>query len=170
MLKKKEWIAVAVGLAVTIVFFVGIGPARSLFISSSESAVLSENTDASQQETPVQISESQFSRTTSGVLYQDSVVGAGAEATAGKNVTVHYIGALTDGQVFDSSRSRNLPFTFALGSGQVIKGWEEGVAGMKVGGTRILVIPPELGYGANGIGPIPPNATLIFEVELLGVE
>jgi FKBP-type peptidyl-prolyl cis-trans isomerase len=102
----------------------------------------------------------------------DSTIGTGAEAVAGKKVTVHYTGTLESGAVFDSSKDRGAPFTFTLGAGEVIKGWDEGVAGMKVGGTRVLVIPPELGYGASGTpdGAIPPNAALRFEVELLGVE
>ncbi len=101
----------------------------------------------------------------------DQVVGSGAEAVAGKKVTVNYLGTLTDGTKFDSSYDRNQPFDFMLGGGQVIKGWDQGVVGMKVGGKRKLVIPPELGYGAQGAGgTIPPNATLVFEVELLGVE
>ena len=106
-----------------------------------------------------------------GLKYTDDVVGTGAEAVAGKNVVVHYTGWLTDGTKFDSSRDRNQPFTFPLGRGQVIKGWDEGVAGMKVGGKRTLNIPPDLGYGARGAGGvIPPNATLKFEVELLDVK
>ncbi|AJC21973.1 FKBP-type peptidyl-prolyl cis-trans isomerase [Pandoraea pulmonicola] len=108
--------------------------------------------------------------TDSGLQYDDLQVGDGAEATAGKTVTVHYTGWLTDGQKFDSSKDRNDPFAFVLGGGMVIRGWDEGVAGMKVGGKRKLVIPPELGYGARGAGGvIPPNATLVFEVELLNV-
>lgn len=100
----------------------------------------------------------------------DIVVGTGAEATAGKRVSVHYVGTLTDGKKFDSSRDRSEPFEFALGRGQVIKGWDQGVQGMKVGGTRKLVIPPDLAYGARGFPPvIPPGSTLVFEVELLGV-
>src|SRR5688500_18494425 len=108
--------------------------------------------------------------TASGLTYQDVVVGAGAEAKKGDDVSVHYTGRLMDGTKFDSSKDRNQPFEFALGAGQVIKGWDEGVAGMKVGGTRKLTIPPSLGYGARGAGGvIPPNADLIFEVVLLVV-
>jgi len=101
---------------------------------------------------------------------EDSKVGDGAVAEAGKQVSVHYTGWLTDGTKFDSSKDRGQPFTFQLGAGQVIKGWDQGVAGMKVGGVRKLTIPASLGYGASGAGGvIPPNATLVFEVELLGV-
>lgn len=101
---------------------------------------------------------------------EDEVVGKGAEAKSGDTVSVHYTGWLTDGTKFDSSLDRNQPFQFALGQGQVIKGWDEGVAGMKVGGKRKLTIPPDMGYGAQGAGGvIPPNATLVFEVELLSV-
>jgi FKBP-type peptidyl-prolyl cis-trans isomerase FkpA len=112
--------------------------------------------------------------TASGLTYDDKVVGSGAEAKAGQQVSVHYTGWLfyggERGKKFDSSKDRGEPFAFPLGAGHVIKGWDEGVAGMKVGGTRVLTIPPQLGYGARGAGGvIPPNATLIFEVELLGV-
>lgn len=108
--------------------------------------------------------------TSSALQYWDIVVGTGATATPGSTVKVHYSGFLTTGQKFDSSRDRGEPFSFLLGQGQVIKGWDEGVAGMKVGGQRQLRIPPQLGYGAEGAGGvIPPNATLIFDVELLGV-
>lgn len=97
-------------------------------------------------------------------------IGIGTEATAGKSVSVHYTGWLTDGTKFDSSHDRNQAFSFNLGAGQVIKGWDQGVQGMRVGGKRRLTIPSELGYGARGAGGvIPPNATLVFEVELLGV-
>ncbi|HQP36329.1 MAG TPA: FKBP-type peptidyl-prolyl cis-trans isomerase [Polyangiaceae bacterium] len=101
---------------------------------------------------------------------QDLVVGSGATAAAGQRVSVHYTGWLTNGSKFDSSLDRGKPFQFTLGAGQVIKGWDQGVAGMRVGGKRKLTIPAELGYGARGFPPvIPPNSTLVFEVELLGV-
>ncbi|MBM3357186.1 MAG: FKBP-type peptidyl-prolyl cis-trans isomerase [Betaproteobacteria bacterium] len=108
--------------------------------------------------------------TPSGLTIEDLVVGEGAVAAAGQPVKVHYTGRLTDGTKFDSSKDRNDPFVFSLGAGRVIRGWDEGVQGMKVGGKRKLTIPPALGYGARGAGGvIPPNATLVFEVELLGV-
>jgi FKBP-type peptidyl-prolyl cis-trans isomerase FkpA len=111
----------------------------------------------------------------SGLQYEDVQAGSGEEAKSGAYVTVHYTGWLqnpdgSEGRKFDSSKDRNSPFQFPLGAGHVIKGWDEGVQGMKVGGVRRLVIPSSLGYGARGAGGvIPPNATLIFEVELLGV-
>lgn len=115
--------------------------------------------------------------TPSGLQYEDTVVGQGAEAKAGQHVQVHYTGWLHDpaaangrGSKFDSSKDRGSPFSFPLGAGHVIRGWDEGVQGMKVGGTRVLQIPAELGYGARGAGGvIPPNATLVFEVDLLAV-
>ena len=114
-------------------------------------------------------------KTPSGLQYEDTVVGDGAQASPGQYVQVHYTGWLyQDGQQgakFDSSLDRNDPFEFSLGAGMVIRGWDEGVAGMKVGGKRTLIIPPELGYGARGAGGvIPPNATLKFDVELLGTD
>ena len=112
--------------------------------------------------------------TASGLQYEDTIPGTGATATAGQRVSVHYTGWLFNngqqGAKFDSSKDRGQPFQFGLGAGQVIRGWDEGVQGMKVGGTRRLVIPADLGYGARGAGGvIPPNATLLFEVELLAV-
>ncbi len=113
----------------------------------------------------------------SGLQYEDTVAGSGAEAAAGQRVKVHYTGWLHDpaapnqrGRKFDSSKDRGDPFVFPLGAGHVIRGWDEGVQGMKVGGTRVLTIPADLGYGARGAGGvIPPNATLVFEVDLLAV-
>ena len=114
-----------------------------------------------------------FTTTASGLQFEDTIVGSGAEAKAGRNVTVHYTGWLYEngeqGAKFDSSKDRDEPFIFPLGAGMVIKGWDEGVQGMQVGGTRVLLIPASLGYGARGAGGvIPPHATLRFEVELLG--
>jgi FKBP-type peptidyl-prolyl cis-trans isomerase FkpA len=108
--------------------------------------------------------------TDSGLKYEDLIEGDGAQAAAGQRVSVHYTGWLLDGDKFDSSLDRGQPFEFSLGSGMVIRGWDEGVVGMKVGGKRRLTIPPQLGYGARGAGGvIPPNATLVFDVELIDI-
>lgn len=108
--------------------------------------------------------------TGSGLKYVDEVVGTGASPAPGKTVVVHYTGKLQNGTIFDSSKNRNQPFEFPIGVGRVIKGWDEGVMSMKVGGKRKLIIPPELGYGAKQAGQIPPNSTLFFDVELLEVK
>nr|WP_139088781.1 FKBP-type peptidyl-prolyl cis-trans isomerase [Oscillochloris trichoides] len=122
-------------------------------------------------EAPTTVEESQYTTTPTGLQYYDMQVGTGAEATVGKTVEVHYTGWLTDGTMFDSSLSRGETFMFQVGAGRVIKGWDEGVAGMRVGGQRQLRVPASLGYGARGYPPvIPANATLIFEVELVEVK
>lgn len=114
--------------------------------------------------------DEQVVTTPSGLKYVDLVAGTGAEATKGQRVKVHYTGWLKDGKKFDSSVDRGQPFEFPLGAGRVIRGWDEGVAGMKIGGKRKLIIPSDLGYGPRGAGGvIPPNAELTFEVELLGI-
>ena len=113
---------------------------------------------------------SEIITTASGLKYQEITIGTGAAPKQGNKVTVHYIGTLEDGTKFDSSRDRGTPFSFLLGAGRVIKGWDRGVAGMKVGGQRVLIIPAEMAYGTRGAGNvIPPNAALIFDVELLGL-
>lgn len=130
----------------------------------AESSQIEQNSQASQ-------SAVMGDSTTSQLKIEDEKVGTGDEAVAGKSVTVNYVGTLLDGTKFDSSYDRNQPFTFNLGAGEVIKGWDQGVAGMKVGGKRKLTIPSDLGYGPAGAPPvIPPNATLVFEVELLSVK
>jgi len=108
-------------------------------------------------------------REVGGMKIEDVVIGTGTEASAGKTIVVNYTGKLEDGTVFDSSIPRGEPFTFVLGAGQVIEGWDKGFDGMKVGGERILTIPAEMGYGAMDMGAIPPNSTLIFDVELVDV-
>ncbi|CAN5768200.1 hypothetical protein BH24GEM1_BH24GEM1_17640 [soil metagenome] len=118
-----------------------------------------------------EIDSAALTKTASGLQYQEMATGTGPEATPGQIAVVHYTGWLTDGTKFDSSRDRGQPFSFPLGGGQVIAGWDQGVAGMKVGGRRKLVIPPELGYGPMGSPPvIPPAATLVFDVELLELQ
>ena len=116
-----------------------------------------------------QVSQEQTAGALEELKIQDEIVGTGVAAKSGDVVEVHYTGKLTDGTVFDSSVPRNTPFKFTIGAGQVIKGWDEGIPGMKVGGKRILTIPSTLAYGAEGQGPIPPNSTLIFEVQLLKI-
>jgi peptidylprolyl isomerase len=121
--------------------------------------------------TPKKSMSEQITTTDSGLQYVELVEGTGNSPKVGQKVTVHYTGTLEDGSKFDSSRDRNDPFTFQIGVGQVIKGWDEGVMSMKIGGRRKLIIPSDLGYGPRGAGGvIPPNATLIFDVELLGVK
>ncbi|MFZ2484732.1 MAG: FKBP-type peptidyl-prolyl cis-trans isomerase [Minisyncoccia bacterium] len=145
-LNKNQGIAVAAGM-VFLAYLLFSGPIMNLFNPSSQ--------DAS-AEVPQ-----------TGVNVQDVVVGTGPEASSGDTLTVHYIGTLADGKVFDSSVDRNVPFVFTIGTGSVIRGWDEGLIGMKVGGKRELIIAPDYGYGPQGVGPIPPNSTLYFQVELL---
>lgn len=149
-LEQKEWIAVAVAIFIIGFFFVFGQSIISLFTNKN----LQTAVKAQQPE----------------ILVEDKVVGTGDEALSGDRVVVDYTGRFVDGKVFDSSIARKEPFQFQLGVGQVIKGWDQGIVGMKVGGTRIISVPPELGYGPNDYGPIPGNSTLIFEVQLLKVE
>ncbi|MFA6227052.1 MAG: FKBP-type peptidyl-prolyl cis-trans isomerase [Candidatus Paceibacterota bacterium] len=149
---KKTYIAITIAIVLVLLFVGGTGLINNLISTQNV------------------IDQKQTEKKTPTVDLSDTVVGIGAVATAGKEVTVHYTGVFTSGQKFDSSRDRGVPFTFKLGSGMVIKGWDIGIEGMKVGGKRILIIPPEFGYGANDYGPIPGNSTLIFEVELLSVK
>jgi FKBP-type peptidyl-prolyl cis-trans isomerase len=174
----REWIAVAVALvAAAILFFGGniwnffFGNSVSSSSTISATAPLTNNpTNATTTSGSVTSTTMQNISTTKGIEIYDEQVGTGAEAVAGKTVSAHYIGTLTDGTKFDSSVDRGQPFEFPLGAGRVIKGWDIGIAGMKVGGVRRLVISPELAYGAQAIGPIPANSTLIFEVQLVAVK
>lgn len=163
--KYQTYIGVAVALAVVVLFFVFMGGRPESITTEIGSDMNVAGALGSNQTTGT----TQGMNDVTELMIQDVVVGTGAEAKAGNTVTVEYVGAFTDGNVFDTSRGRE-PFTFSLGAGQVIKGWDQGVAGMKVGGKRILLIPSSLGYGATGAGPIPPNTTLMFEVELLEVK
>lgn len=157
-LNKKEWIGVAAVIAAVFLIFFG-GKYISQYWPSESSATWPE----------VGNQNNTMQKNQNGLKVQDTLVGTGAEAVKGKTLTVNYTGKLLDGSTFDSSVGR-APFSFKLGAGDVIKGWDMGLVGMKVGGKRILIIPPELGYGERGFGPIPANATLIFEVELSKVQ
>jgi len=164
--KKQTYIAVALAVVVVIIFimlgFFGVQG----FGAQQGAATGSINNDSQ-----VILDELSKTGTVSQLRTAKIADGAGAELKAGDTITVHYIGVLPDGTVFDSSRDRGTPFTFTLGVGQVIQGWDQGLVGKKVGDRLILAIPSELGYGAQGAGGvIPPNATLIFDVEVLGVE
>ena len=148
-LNRSQAIAVFAGLAViTYLFF--SGSLISLF-------------------TP-QVANSNNQAPTTGVRVENVVVGSGQAAASGDRLTVHYVGMLDSGRIFDSSYDRNTPIDFVLGAGNVIRGWDEGLKGMRVGGKRILTIAPDFGYGAQGFGAIPPDAVIIFEVELLDVQ
>jgi peptidylprolyl isomerase len=161
-------------VCVGVLVFTQISGQKNTAISNQSPQTQPTTTVTQENNTPIKsntMSEANAVTTSSGLKYVEIIEGTGATPQAGQTVEVHYIGTLQDGTKFDSSRDRNTPFTFKIATGQVIKGWDEGVITMKVGGRRQLIIPSELGYGARGAGGvIPPNATLIFDVELLGVK
>lgn len=138
-------------------------------INQSGAVIVSEGEEKQMRKQAIE-EAADISGNVKSMIIDDIKVGDGAEVKAGDKVSVHYIGTLQDGSEFDNSKKRGLPFEFTVGGGQVIKGWDEGLLGMKVGGQRILVIPPEKAYGAAGAGPIPPNSTLVFAIELLEVK
>ena len=147
-LSQKEWVAVVVAVFVIGFFFI-FGEGLVSYFNNNKITMIEEGPE---------------------VLMEDTAYGTGDGAMAGNRITVHYVGRFVDGTIFDSSVARKEPFQFVLGSGAVIKGWDEGILGMRVGGKRTLTIPPELGYGMSDYGPIACGSTLIFEVELLKVE
>jgi FKBP-type peptidyl-prolyl cis-trans isomerase len=161
-LTKNEWIAVSVGLAVVVifVFYSYFNNFTNQFPINMDQQQAAENNGSSSDQT---------AGPATGLSIKDVLVGTGEMAAAGDTVTVNYVGTFPDGTKFDSSYDRNQPFSFILGEGQVIAGWDQGVAGMRIGGKRHLVVPPQLGYGPNDYGPIPGNSTLIFDVVLLKV-
>ncbi len=176
-LQKREWIAIGVAIVAAAILFFG-GSIWDAFFPKASEVTIDNNTLAStasdsQNNTSTNQTAGKMKNisTNPGIEIYDKVVGTGAEAVAGKTVSVHYVGTFAaNGEKFDSSVDRGQPFSFVLGSGMVIQGWDIGVAGMKVGGTRQLVIAPELGYGPNDYHTIPGGSTLIFEVQLLGVK
>jgi FKBP-type peptidyl-prolyl cis-trans isomerase len=167
-LSKNEWIAVIVGIVV-VVFFLG---ARFIMTFTSNNSNVATVSSATENTNNNMNQNSQATSTASAtqLIIKDTVVGTGAEAKAGDLVTVNYTGKFADGKVFDSSIPRGKPFDFTLGVGMVIPGWDQGVAGMKVGGKRSLVIPSDLAYGPNDYNGIPGGSTLYFDVELVGVK
>ncbi|HRH55857.1 MAG TPA: FKBP-type peptidyl-prolyl cis-trans isomerase [Candidatus Paceibacterota bacterium] len=164
-------IAVALALVVALGFLAFGTPFFASFSGMNPVSEESTGTTTNPSALPMDLSLAPGEALPTDLVITDVVVGSGAEAQAGQMVTVNYVGALPDGTVFDASANHGQPFAFQLGAGQVIRGWDEGVAGMKVGGKRRLVIPPDMAYGAQAVGGvIPANATLLFEVELLAVQ
>jgi peptidylprolyl isomerase len=161
-------------VCVGVLVFTQISGNKDPVIATQSFPTQSTTTVTQENNTPIAsntMSEAKTVTTPSGLKYVELVEGTGVIPQTGQRIDVHYVGTLEDGTKFDSSRDRGQPFSFTIGKGQVIKGWDEGLSTMKVGGRRILTIPPDLGYGARGAGGvIPPNATLIFDVELLGVK
>lgn len=165
MLTKSEWVAVIVALVVVVALL------GSRFITQTTNVPVTDQSTNIDTNIDTTNNMEQNTQNTSGLIVKDVVVGTGAEAKVGNLVSVQYTGKFADGKVFDSSIPRGEPIDFTLGTGQVIKGWDQGILGMKVGGKRTLTIPPALGYGVAGYPPvIPANSTLYFDVELVGVK
>lgn len=170
-LNRNQWIAVFVSLAVVVfIFFISARASNNSRLIQNPGEVLRSGNVGSGFNLDRFLIQNNMTSSTSDLVFEDLVVGEGLEATSGDHLVVNYAGFLTDQTQFDSSWDREVPFEFTLGAGEVIVGWDQGIAGMKEGGVRILTIPPSLAYGAEAVGPIPPNSTLIFVVELLRVE
>lgn len=173
---KSPWLLIillvcALGAGLVLAMITVLLPSRPPAKTPEPSSVAKATAENPPAEQPApQADDKDVITSKSGLKYVELKIGDGKTAKAGDRVLVHYVGTLQSGKKFDSSRDRNEPFSFKLGAGDVIKGWDEGVAGIKEGGKRKLIIPSHLGYGPQGSGPIPPNATLIFEVELLKVK
>lgn len=160
----NEGVAVVVGLLVVGGFFLFLNPSTAVKINDSGDAVVS-----GEVAVIAGLQEALQGNNVTELIVEDIALGTGREAVSGDRISVHYVGILTDGTQFDSSVDRGVPFEFILGGGQVIQGWDEGLVGIKEGGRRILVIPPELGYGEVAVGSIPPNSVLLFEVLLVEI-
>ena len=158
-LSKNENIGVFFALSIVMVFFLVLPSS----LSSIRALLFDDRIDE------VESSNNNIQNISEGLIIEDIAEGVGKEARTGDQVMVHYVGRFTNGLIFDSSLAKGIPFTFKLGEGSVIEGWESGIPGMKAGGQRVLIIPPELAYGKEGRGPIPGSATLIFEIELLEI-
>lgn len=154
-----------VALVVSLAWFVNY-----VYSGSNSSSKVSSSSSSSSSSCQTQNVQTSTSTSTEGLVVQDTVIGCGKEVKSGDTISIHYTGKLTDGTVFDSSLPRNTPFSTKIGVGQVIKGWDLGVIGMKIGGKRTLTIPASLGYGERATGKIPANSTLIFELELIGIK
>ena len=144
--------------------------AQKASISDSKIVIVGDGEDVNSERTEALLEAADAQGNLNKLVIDDILIGTGEEVKSGDTIVVHYAGTLQNGEEFDNSKKRGEPFVFKVGQGMVIKGWEQGVIGMKVGGQRILVIPPELGYGERGIGPIPPNSTLVFSIELLEIK
>ncbi len=179
MFRKYELIGAGISIAcmAAALYLIQLETNEALFGKKPQAATVAESGivvvadgDETKERTKAIVEAADDNGNVKSMIIDDIKVGEGAEVKAGDTVAVHYIGTLQDGTEFDNSKKRGEPFTFTVGGGQVIKGWEEGLVGMKVGGQRVLVIPPDKAYGEQGIGPIPANATLVFAIELVEIK
>ncbi len=179
MFRKYELIGAGISIVcmAAALYLIQLETNKAMFGETTQDATVSQSGivvvqegDETKERTKAIIEAADSKGNVKSMIIDDIKVGEGAEVQSGNTVAVHYVGTLQDGTEFDNSKKRGEPFTFTVGGGQVIKGWEEGLVGMKVGGQRILIIPPEKAYGERGIGPIPPNATLVFAIDLVEIK